>query len=251
MRTIVLGNSLVKLETVDSTNNYAFQFLRQGEVEEGTVILAAHQTGGRGQGTNRWVSEKGLNLLFSIILKPDFLPASRQFYLSMAIAAGIQDYVSGLKLPARIKWPNDILIRGKKVAGVLIENTVLLQNLNTSIVGIGLNVNQKYFPPDLTEATSLTLETGTVYDLWRSLREMLQCIEIHVNNLYQGNLGNIKSDYLNRLWNLNTISYITDQTGTYEGKIVDIAETGELVVMKTNGECRIYGFREVVVSEKG
>jgi BirA family transcriptional regulator, biotin operon repressor / biotin---[acetyl-CoA-carboxylase] ligase len=250
MKTISLGYPLVQLQSVDSTNNLASQYLKQGKVEEGTVILAVHQTRGRGQGSNTWVSEQGSNLLFSIILKPDFLPAHKQFYLSMAVALGIQGFVSGLGIPALIKWPNDIMANRKKLAGILIENTILSSNLNSSVVGIGLNVNQVIFPTDIPDATSLAKETGHSFDLSESLRELLSSLEVHINKLYQGNLTGIKSAYLNRLWLLNTEAVFVDQTGKFRGRIVDIADTGELMVKMTEGETRIYGFKEVVFEEK-
>jgi BirA family biotin operon repressor/biotin-[acetyl-CoA-carboxylase] ligase len=250
MRTISLGYPLVQLQSVDSTNNLASRYLKQGKAEEGTVILAVHQTSGRGQGNNTWVSEKGSNLLFSIILKPDFLPACKQFYLSMAVALGIQGYISGLGIPALIKWPNDIVVNRKKLAGVLIENTVLSRNLNSSVIGIGMNVNQQIFPPDLPDPTSLALEAGHSFDLSDSLKELLSSLEVPINKLYQGNHIEIKSAYLNRLWLMNTAAVFMDQTGSFKGRIVDIADTGELVVKKTGGETRTYGFKEVVFEKE-
>ena len=250
MKTIFLGYPLVQLQSVDSTNNLASQYLKQGKVEEGTVILAVHQTSGRGQGSNTWVSEQGSNLLFSIILKPDFLPAHKQFYLSMAVALGIQGDVSGLGISALIKWPNDIVTNRKKLAGVLIENTILSRNLNSSVIGIGVNVNQLIFPSDIPDPTSLALEAGHSFDLSDSLKELLSSLEVQINKLYQGNLAEIKSAYLNRLWLMNTEAVFNDQTGKFRGRIVDIADTGELVVKMKRGETRTYGFKEVVFEKE-
>ncbi len=132
MRTVTLGFPLIHLPSVDSTNKYAAAILHKENATEGTVILADVQTQGKGQGDNTWLSDKGLNLLCSIILKPDFLPAYKQFYLSMCIATGINDCLTDLGIRSQVKWPNDILINGKKVAGILIENTILSQNLHTS-----------------------------------------------------------------------------------------------------------------------
>jgi BirA family transcriptional regulator, biotin operon repressor / biotin---[acetyl-CoA-carboxylase] ligase len=250
MKTISLGYPLVQLQSVDSTNNFASQYLKQGNIEEGTVILAVHQTSGRGQGSNTWVSEKGLNLLFSIILKPDFLPAYKQFYLSMAVALGIQGYISALGIPALIKWPNDIVVDKKKLAGVLIENTILSRNLSYSVIGIGVNVNQVIFPPGLPDPTSLALEAGRSYDLSGALKELLSSLEVPINKLYQGNHSEIKSAYLNRLWLMNTEATFNDQTGRFRGRIVDIADNGELMVIRKDGVIRTYGFKEVVFEKE-
>jgi BirA family transcriptional regulator, biotin operon repressor / biotin---[acetyl-CoA-carboxylase] ligase len=251
MKTISLGSPLIRLASVDSTNTYATQLMRKESVTEGTVILAEVQTQGRGQGGNSWLSDKGLNLLASIILKPDFLPAHQQFYLSMCISAGIQEYISKKDVPAVIKWPNDILIHHKKVAGILIENTILSQNLNTSVVGIGLNVNQEIFPAGLPDPTSLKLELHKSFDVPAVLGELLPFVEARLSQLYAGNFNEIKTLYLNKLWLMNTRARFTDRLGTYEGKIVDVAESGELVVVTTNGETRLYGFKEVVYQQSG
>ena len=246
MKKVALGYPLLQLQSVDSTNNYASRLLHKESVSEGTVILAAHQTGGRGQGGNQWVSEKGMNLLFSIILKPDFLPASKQFYLSMSVAAGIQQYISDLEIPALIKWPNDILTDGRKLSGILIENMVMGSNLSTSVIGIGLNVNQKVFSADLAQATSFTLETGKIFDLSDTLQKLLRCLEDWINLLYLGKFMDIRTAYLNRLWMLNAWITFTDQSGRFTGRIVDVAETGELAVKRQTGESRLYGFKEIV-----
>jgi len=245
MKKVILGYPLLQLQSVDSTNNYASRLLRQETVTEGTVILAVHQTGGRGHGGNQWISDKGMNLLISIILKPDCLPVSRQFYLSMSVAAGIQQYISDLEIQALIKWPNDILTHGRKLAGILIESTVMGSSLSTSVIGIGLNVNQKVFPADLPNATSFTLETGKIFDLSDVLQKLLSCLEGKINLLYEGKFMDIKNAYLNRLWMINTWMTFADQTGRFTGRIVDIAESGELAVNRQNGETRLYGFKDI------
>jgi BirA family biotin operon repressor/biotin-[acetyl-CoA-carboxylase] ligase len=164
----------------------------------------------------------------------------------MSVAAGIQQYISDLEIPALIKWPNDILTDGHKLSGILIENTVMGGNLSTSVIGIGLNVNQKVFPADLVQATSITLETGKIFDLSDTLQKLLRCLEDRINLLYQGKFMDIKAAYLNRLWMLNTWMTFTDQTGRFTGRIVDIAESGELTVKRQTGESGLYGFKEIV-----
>ncbi len=245
MRTIKLGFPLIHLPSVDSTNKYAAAILSRENATEGTVILADVQTRGKGQGENIWLSDSGLNLLCSIILKPDFLPAFKQFYLSMCVATGINDYLNSLGIRSYVKWPNDILINRKKIAGILIENTILSQNLYTSIVGIGLNVNQVSFPPAVPNPASLKGETGKSFNVGQLLAEMLPFLEKRLDQLYNEDFVAIKSRYLNCLWLLNTRAVFTDQHGEFEGRIVDIAESGELVILTSTGETRMYGFKEV------
>ena len=115
MRTVTVGFPLIHLTSVDSTNKFAARLLHQEVVSEGTVILADVQTRGKGQGDNIWLSDNGLNLLFSLILKPDFLPAHKQFYLSMSVAIGINEFLLDLGIQSQIKWPNDILIHDKRL----------------------------------------------------------------------------------------------------------------------------------------
>jgi BirA family transcriptional regulator, biotin operon repressor / biotin---[acetyl-CoA-carboxylase] ligase len=250
MKTVKLGFPLIHLTSVDSTNKYAAGILRKENATEGTVILADVQTRGKGQGNNTWLSDKGLNLLFTVILKPDFLPAFKQIYLSMCIATGINDFITDLGIRSQVKWPNDILIKGKKVAGILIENTILSQNLNTSVVGIGLNVNQVSFPADIPNPASLAGETGKSYDVGQLLEKLLPFLEKRLNQLYAEEFVAIKSQYLNSLWLLNTRALFTDQEGTFEGRIVDVAESGELVILASGGETRMYGFKEVEIHEQ-
>jgi BirA family transcriptional regulator, biotin operon repressor / biotin---[acetyl-CoA-carboxylase] ligase len=249
MRTIKLGFPLIHLPSVDSTNKYAAAILSRENATEGTVILADVQTRGKGQGENTWLSDSGLNLLCSIILKPDFLPAFKQFYLSMCVATGINDYLHSLGIRSYVKWPNDILINRKKIAGILIENTILSQNLYTSIVGIGLNVNQVSFPPAIPNPASIKGETGKSFNVGQLLAEMIPFLEKRLDLLNNEDFVAIKSGYLNCLWLLNTRAVFTDQHGEFEGRIVDIAESGELVVLTSTGETRMYGFKEVEFKE--
>ncbi len=248
MRTVTLGYPIIHLPSVDSTNNYAAWLLHKENPAEGTVILADVQSRGKGQGINIWLSDKDLNLLCSIILKPDFMPAYKQFYLSMCIASGINDCLIALGIRSQVKWPNDILVKGKKIAGILIENTILSQNLRTSIVGIGLNVNQVNFPPDISNPSSLAAETGQSFDVAQMLTLLLSFLEKRLNQLYAEDYIAVKSGYLNSLWLLNTYVGFTDQKGVFEGRIVDVAESGELVILTSAGETRLYGFKEVEIS---
>ncbi|MFO7371322.1 MAG: biotin--[acetyl-CoA-carboxylase] ligase [Bacteroidales bacterium] len=245
MKKTILGEPLLKLDSVDSTNNYAAALLAKGTAKDGTVILSAYQTRGKGQGTNTWISGAGENLLFSIILKPQSLPADRQFFLSMSISWGIACFLETLVKPVQIKWPNDILVNNKKVAGILIENTVSGMNLNTSVIGIGLNVNQDVFPEGITHATSLKLESGCEFDLNHTLEELTGWLDSCLMSVYQEQYGTVKVNYLNRLWLLNKWANYSDASGKFEGRITDITDSGELMVLQRNGEIKNYGFKEI------
>jgi BirA family biotin operon repressor/biotin-[acetyl-CoA-carboxylase] ligase len=246
MRKITIGESLLELQSVDSTNTYATTLLHKGDVTEGTVILAGHQTQGRGQGDNRWDSDTGCNLLCSVILKPEFLMAERQFYISMCVSIAIVDYIVSLGKPAHIKWPNDILMNRKKVAGILIENTIMGRNIKNSVVGIGLNVNQKVFPSELPNPTSISLETGCNYTLPVMLCQLMKCLNHTINKLYDEEYMEIRTAYLNNLWLMNEWVQFTDESGNFEGRIADVAVTGELIVLHRGRGMRQYGFKEII-----
>jgi BirA family transcriptional regulator, biotin operon repressor / biotin---[acetyl-CoA-carboxylase] ligase len=245
MNKIRLGDPLIHLKTTDSTNNYAWELLQNTSTEPGTVILADFQTNGKGQGENHWNSDEKANLLFSIILKPTFLEATRQFYLSMAISNGIAFFIQQYSDQIKIKWPNDLYASNKKICGILIENTVMGNFLYTSVVGIGLNVNQQRFPTELSGATSLYLLTGKKFDLNDMLRQLLNNISDQLETLVQHNHSKIRIDYLNQLYLHHEWHTYEDATGTYTGRIIDIEESGEILIRSQSGEIKKYGFREV------
>src|SRR6476659_5800909 len=141
---LFVGQSLVKLHEVDSTNDYLKNLLSNSKpLIEGTVIMAEYQTAGRGQKGNVWKSEKGANLTFSILLRPSFFNVNQQFQFNKAVSLGISDVlIEILGKEAKIKWPNDVYFNNQKLGGILIENTIKGNFLKESIVGIGLNANK-------------------------------------------------------------------------------------------------------------
>jgi BirA family biotin operon repressor/biotin-[acetyl-CoA-carboxylase] ligase len=245
MKQIALGKTLITLESVKSTNDYASSMLKTANPPEGTVILAAFQTDGKGQAENSWVSEAGKNLLFSIILRPFRIEAEKQFYISMCISNGIAAFLESNTLPAVIKWPNDILVRERKIAGILIENSLSNRYLLTSVIGIGLNVNQKDFPSSLLSPTSVLIETGSPVELPITFGNLLTFLEDQLMLLYQGRLKDIRKQYLKRLWKLNEWALYKDKHNLFEGIITGIAETGELELIRRDTQLRQYAFKEI------
>jgi len=152
---LFIGKVYIKLNEVNSTNEYAKVLLSKNKPSEGTVIFAHYQTNGKGQFGKTWKSEKGKNLTFSIILYPNFLEAKRAYSLNQAVSLGLKDCIESQKIPVSIKWPNDIYYHDKKLGGLLIENGLVGENINYSIIGIGLNVNQTTFSQEIPNPTSL------------------------------------------------------------------------------------------------
>ena len=161
--TLFIGKNLVFVPECPSTNTLALEISQQSPVKEGTVVITDSQTAGKGQRGNTWEARPELNLTFSVILKPGFLAINKQFYLNVLISLGLRDYLKEkTSVTAYIKWPNDILVHGKKISGILIENQLRGSLLLNSIAGIGLNLNQKEFGS--RSATSLSLLTGNEFD---------------------------------------------------------------------------------------
>lgn len=173
--TLFIGKVVHAFSALPSTNSYAQELLSKSTPIEGTVITAAEQTAGRGQIGSRWYSPARLCISMSVILYPRFLEARRQFGLNIIAALAVRDTVQRFLAdgpPCRVKWPNDVYLGGKKVAGILIQNQIAGRQLQHTIIGIGLNVNVEHFPPDLPLATSLRQAGGALVDL-RAVEEAL------------------------------------------------------------------------------
>lgn len=241
----IIGNLIVRLEVIDSTNNYAKQQIMENELAEGTVFLTYEQTSGRGQQKNAWESEPRQNLLFSIVLCPDFIEMRRQFQLSKVISLGIYSainkYVSGVK----IKWPNDIYVGDRKLCGILIENSVMNGVLNNSIVGIGLNINQTVFRSDAPNPVSLKMLTNQHYDCEVILTEVLSEIDKYYCMLRDGQDEWIDREFLTALYRLNEMHLYKSEDGLFEGQIIGVNEIGQLLIRKKDGKVLEFHFKEV------
>lgn len=207
METLFIGRNTIFLPDVDSTNSYAISMLNNVNVAEGTIIRTNYQTQGKGQRGLHWSASRGLNLTFSVILKPSFLPLTKHFYLYQICALACYDTLSELinnsHIDIKIKWPNDILIDKRKLAGILIENNLLNNQINWSVIGIGINVNQLLFDSKLN-AVSLKILTGQEYDLNIILNGICMNLEKYYLALMQKKYDFIKTNYLNCFLGLNT-----------------------------------------------
>ena len=165
-------------KTLDSTNKEAHRRITSGAVKNGLTLLASHQTEGKGQLGRPWQADPGRHLAMTIILQPSDLPPAQLPAMSMKISFGIvkalQAFFPGLQ--PRIKWPNDIYVHHKKISGILIENTLAGNKVQYCIIGIGINVNEAGFPPELPHATSLFLETGMETDIISLAHEVRQSV---------------------------------------------------------------------------
>ena len=243
---LIAGSKIIRLERTDSTNNYAKSLLKQEvKTSEGTVIIAEDQEQGRGQYGNSWNSEPGLNLTFSVILYPKFLKANEQFLLSQAVSLGITEFIkTKIKLPVQIKWPNDILIEKKKVCGILIENSIMKDMVNESVVGIGLNVNQTKFADDILNVVSLKEISKQNFQLEPLLKELLMRIEKYYLKLIKRHFSFIRETYLMNLFQYQVEAQYIVNNETVKGIITDVNKSGQLE-MRLGEELKTFNNKEV------
>lgn len=228
----IIGSRIIELDETFSTNDFASSLIRTSKQADGTIVLAEYQTNGKGQGNNIWSSVKGENLLFSIIIFPEFLTPDKQFFLSVAVCLSLVDTINEYtKGVCEIKWPNDILLNNKKVSGILIQNTLAKNAIKNSIIGIGLNVNQKDFPKKLFQASSLYVETKLDFDKRLVFNSLVRNLNINYNYLKNLDYTYLKNKFLLHLYKLNIPDYFTFKNGKrIEGITRGIDESGKLII---------------------
>ena len=241
-----MGKRWINLSHVSSTNLHVSTLLSQEKLNESIVVLADYQESGKGQGSHTWDSNRGENLLMSLLLFPAFLSASSQFRLSMVASLAITDTLDSMGIPAEIKWPNDILSQKGKIAGILIEHGISGKNISHSIIGIGLNLNQVDFPEFPVPASSVLLETEEQTIPGELAKKLVRKLEKRYNALERGENLSIEHDYLEKLYLINKPARFFAKGETFEGKIRGVNEFGELQVEK-EGEIMTYGHGDIVV----
>ncbi len=240
----IIGHLVIRLQDVDSTNNYAANLILDAKPPEGTAILAHNQFGGRGQRGSVWQVEPGANLTLSVVLYPRKVNVASQFIISKMVAVALADCVDEITgQNSQIKWPNDILLNGKKVAGILIETGVSGNYLSHSIIGMGLNVNQRNFE-GLPNASSLSIEGNQTFDKEKVMGKLLSLLNYYYQVLQRGNEQKISSLYLEKLWRLEESAFFRIDGEVKKGLITGVKENGLLQVMLTEGQ-REFGNKEI------
>ncbi len=238
----MIGQKIIHLDTVDSTNNYTANLQNEGKIQHGTVILADEQSAGRGQRGASWTSNAGENLLLSLYLIPDNLSVLNQSSLTHFISLSLVDFLRKIGISGKIKWPNDIYVNDQKIAGILIENSIRSSRITETIIGVGFNVNQKNF--NGVNATSLCLQNDQHYQLNEVLFSWIQEMNNLWSELNKGNLNLLKSRYKQALYLLNEAAHFCDETGVFEGIIRDVDDNGYLILEKDN-ELRKFDLKEI------
>ena len=240
---------LIKLNQTRSTNEILKNIAQKYPLKNGTVVVADYQTKGKGQQGTHWHSERGKNLTFSTVFFFKNLPAEKIPYLNYATSLSIYEILKEL-IPEKlfIKWPNDLMVRDKKIAGILIENTLKKENVLHSIIGIGLNVNQQKFPEKIS-ATSLKNETKKQDNFDRDLllKKIIASLKEKINFIEKKEYQKIKKSYLAKLYKFNTASrFFTPQKGVFTGTITGINTAGFLEILESNGHKKKYDKKEIV-----
>ena len=247
-----------KFDSLESTNKYC-EALDLASVGDFTCYWALRQTAGIGQQGNHWEAEPGKNLTFSLVLHPTFLPADRQFRLTMALSLAVVDFLStfNLQSPVSIKWPNDIYVpvpntvegrerrRYGKICGTLVSTRLQGRQIASAVCGIGLNINQVDFPTWVPHPTSLALLTGQHFELEPLLRQLLACVEKRYAALRHGH--NPEPDYLAHLLNLHTPARYKYKGEEFTATITGIDPYGRLLLATTDGQSLCCGMKEVAL----
>ena len=237
-----MGKRVVYMPSCHSTNEVAIDLLKKGSIEEGTIVITDHQTTGRGQQGNRWEAEEGKNITCSLILKPKTLPITDQFVLNIITSLGVADMVEEiLSLETKVKWPNDVYCSGKKISGILINNTIKGSLMESAIIGIGLNVNQRHF--DYDGASSISLLSGnTTYDLPKILESLILSIEKRY--LQWKNKDDLRADYLDKMYWIGQVRTFKANGKFFTGIIRGATKAGRLIV-EEEAQTKEYDFKAI------
>lgn len=231
---------LIHIAETDSTNRWLRSFLSEKSgILDDVAVWADYQTAGRGCGSNSWESERGKNLTFSVLLHPRQMVASRQFHISMAVSLAICEVLGRYVGNLSIKWPNDIYWQNGKIGGILIEHSLKGSYIKDSIVGIGLNINQRVFRSDAPNPVSLWQITAQETDCEQLLHDILTAIETYMARQHN------KEEYLSMLYRRKGFHPYADQAGPFMAEMADVEDDGHLVLSDEVGSKRRYAFKEV------
>lgn len=236
---------IIHLTETGSTSRYLQERLRREALEEGSVVYADFQTAGRGQTGNRWESERGANLLFSVVIYPDCIPANAQFLISQIASLSVKETLERHTGGIRIKWPNDIYWNDRKICGMLIENDLNGAEIDCSVIGIGINLNQERFYGDAPNPVSLRQITGSAYGIETELHAFLDRFYAYYLRLLQADTEAIRREYAAALYRREGYHRYRDASGSFSARIAGIAPTGHLHLQLPDGSVRVYAFKEV------
>ncbi len=249
----MIGSKVIELVAIGSTNTYAGELFANNDFEDGTIIWAHEQFAGRGQHDHTWNSETGKNLTLTVCLKPRFLAPEKQFQLNKAIALGLLDFIQyyTILLPrvmrheSHIKWPNDIYLGDRKIGGILIDNRIMGAKFETSFVGIGFNINQTRFAPDIPNPVSLIQILGRETLLRDALVLLCSFLDNRYEAIKQMHFTGIDQEFGQSLLGFDQWRYFLLDNAPLEGKIRGVDPSGRLMLENRNGETLFFGHGEI------
>lgn len=242
-KTLFIGKEVLALPSCHSTNDTALALLASDEANDGMVVITHEQLAGRGQLGNGWEAEPHKNLTLSVILKPNWLPIDKQFFLSMAVALALRDtLLQYAKEPVLIKWPNDIYVKDQKISGVLIQNAVLASHIKHSVVGIGINVNQKVFLN--LQATSISKINKKEIKLEDLFGVLIEYLEKRYLSLKNAEFNTIKKEYEEALYRKDRFEKYEIDDRIIVGKILGVEGSG-LLKMEIESEIKLFDLKKV------
>jgi BirA family transcriptional regulator, biotin operon repressor / biotin---[acetyl-CoA-carboxylase] ligase len=225
----VIGHHFNVFESLESTNNYAMAAIHDGKAGHGYVYQALEQTAGKGQRGKTWISGRNMNLALSVVLEPSGIAPSDTFLLGAASAVAVCQWLNKYIPGCLIKWPNDIYIHDKKIAGILIENIIRGNKWNYAVAGIGVNINQQQFDEGLGNAISLSIVTGKKYELETMGRELCEWLELQWKTLGRHPEAVIEL-YNECLYRKNLPVRFRDKTRVFTAVVKYVTPSGELIV---------------------
>lgn len=247
LNTLFVAQKIISLDETDSTNNYTIERIGQNDIVEGNVVSADFQKSGKGQRNKSWESYPGKNLLFSVALHPTFLNITKQFYLAKIAALAIVKVLekAGIK-DVSVKWPNDVFVGDKKIAGILIETLIRNTGIEWAIVGVGLNVNQRYFPEFNFPATSMRNKTNRSFERSDVLSDFAEFFENYYLQLRNKGFEAIDQSYHDYLYMKNVPQLYELATGGKEELVLEgVDVTGKARLRNANKLSLLFNQSEV------
>nr|WP_294989073.1 biotin--[acetyl-CoA-carboxylase] ligase [uncultured Sediminibacterium sp.] len=240
-----IGQPFVELSETDSTNIYAMTHIQHNLASHGSVFFAHKQWAGKGQHGKSWITESGQNIIMSVVIDPNPLIHTQQFHLSIAIALACYDFFSRYAGDeTAIKWPNDIYWRDRKAGGILIENQLRGHKWQWSVCGMGININQVMFNPELINPVSLKQITGKTFEPVTLAKELCKDIDKRMTQLFELPFANLLADYNQHLYKKGSTIQLKKDNSRFSCTLSGVNEHGELMV--TDGPSDRFQFGEVM-----
>ena len=239
-----------RLDVIDSTNRYArdeaVSLWREAGDKELVAVTARHQTAGRGQRGNVWNSLAGENLLLTLVVRPgQSLQVCRQFLLSQAVAVAIHSAMARYGIDARLKWPNDIYVGNRKLAGILVELDYSASCVEQAIIGIGLNVNQSDFPAMDRIPVSMKMLLGKEFPVDDVMCDVIECFSRYYAGICTGEADSIATEYKELLLGIGEERHFVDAQGPFMATVEGTEPDGHLLLRRSDGTLSRYAFKEV------